>query len=103
MPAAKHPIKYLRTAQKDLLEILDYIAQDNVNAATRLVDEIEEKIGALERHPGIGALPNDPVLRSKGYRVLVIGNYLVFYVVKNKAVEIRRVLHAKRDYRYLLE
>ncbi|WP_208292418.1 type II toxin-antitoxin system RelE/ParE family toxin [Halanaerobium congolense] len=37
-------------------------------------------------------------------QMLVIGNYLVFYVVfeNKKIVEIRRILHGKRKYNFLL-
>ncbi|WP_420889704.1 type II toxin-antitoxin system RelE/ParE family toxin [Halanaerobium congolense] len=36
--------------------------------------------------------------------MLVIGSYLVFYVVfeNKKIVEIRRILHGKRKYNFLL-
>jgi len=33
---------------------------------------------------------------------LVIGNYLVFYVIKGKTVEIRRILHGQRRYDFLI-
>ena len=44
----------------------------------------------------------DLALAAKGYRYLVVGNYLVFYVIVGPAVQIRRILYAKRDYKQLL-
>ena len=99
----KYAITYLSTAQKDLLSILEYIPSDNINAAADLVDEIDDKIGRLARHPRMGVIPKDTVLKSKGYRMLIVGNYLVFHVILKNKIEIRRVLHAKRNYRFLLE
>jgi plasmid stabilization system protein ParE len=37
-----------------------------------------------------------------GYRMVVIGNYLAFYVVKKDVVQIRRVIHSSRNYQRLL-
>ena len=102
MPS-KHTISYLSAAQKDLVGIVDHIAEDGAKAAAAFIKEIDDGIGMLARHPRIGVVPSDPVLRSKGYRMLVVGNYLVFYVIIENKVEIRRVLHAKRNYRFLLE
>jgi addiction module RelE/StbE family toxin len=98
----KYQVLYLSIAQKDLIEIVDYIAGDNPQAARKFIDEIDTKAGNLTSHPFIGTVPRDQVLKSKGYRYLVIGNYLVFYVVDAKVVEIRRILHLKRDYRNIL-
>ena len=102
MPS-RHTITYLSIAQKDLLDTVDRIAKDSAKAAAAFIEEIDERIGMLARHPKIGVIPSDPVLRSKGYRMLVVGNYLVFYVILEDRVEIRRVLHAKRNCRFLLE
>lgn len=102
MPS-RHTITYLSIAQKGLLDIVDRIAKDSAKAAAAFVEEIDERIGMPARHPKISVIPSDPVMRSKGYRMLVVGNYLVFYVIVEDKAEIRRVLHAKRNYRFLLE
>jgi plasmid stabilization system protein ParE len=52
--------------------------------------------------PHSGKTPDDARLKAMGYRIIVIGNYLVFYVVTGNKVEIRRVLHGKRNYSFLL-
>ena len=41
-------------------------------------------------------------LAAKGYRYLIVKNYLVFYVIVGDTVQIRRILYARRDYRSLL-
>ena len=47
-------ILWLQTARADLLAIVDYISDDNPDAAQRVKDDIEEKVGTLARFPGMG-------------------------------------------------
>lgn len=98
----KYEIRYLPSAQEDLFEILDYIKVDNPNAAIEFIKQIESEISKLASFPRMGVIPNDSQLQTSGYRMLVIDNYLVFYVVLNNVVEIRRVIHGKRRYSFLL-
>ena len=46
----------------------------------------------------------DEFLRNKGYRKLIIDNYIVFYLIdeENKQVIIMRVLYGKQKYEDLL-
>jgi len=98
----KYEIRYLPAAQQDLTDILDYIKLDNLSAAHKLIQDIDTAISALEEFPNMGAPLSDMRLRSLNYRALIIGNYLVFYVIKDEIVEIRRILHGKRKYAFLL-
>ena len=104
MSKNKYQIRYLPIAEKDLKEILSYIQNDNPNAALNLLNEIDKSISQLKSFPHKGKTPEDDYLQSKGYRMLVIKTYIVFYVVdENKnEVEIRRILHGKRKYKFLL-
>ncbi|MCP4148635.1 MAG: type II toxin-antitoxin system RelE/ParE family toxin [bacterium] len=43
-----------------------------------------------------------PHIRDRGYRMLIVENYLVFYVLKEKIIQIRRILHSARNYEFLL-
>ena len=49
-----------------------------------------------------GTIPKNERLEKLGYRVLIIHQYLVFYVVKDFVIEIRRILHGRRRYDFLL-
>lgn len=98
----KYNIKYLPIAEQDLVNILNYIKQDNPTAAYKLIQEIDEVISKLEDFPNMGVIPKDLRLKSLDYKMLVIDNYLVFYVVKDTTVEIRRILHGKRKYSFLI-
>jgi toxin ParE1/3/4 len=98
----KYKIEYLPAAQQDLVDILNYIKQDNPTAAYNLILEIDETISKLEDFPNLGVTPKDLRLKSLNYKMLVIDNYLVFYVIKEDIVEIRRILHGKRKYTFFL-
>ncbi|AGA68229.1 addiction module toxin, RelE/StbE family [Desulfitobacterium dichloroeliminans LMG P-21439] len=100
----KFRIEYLPIAEKDLTEILEYIQIDNPTAALNLLNEIDEAISKLSHFPYIGSIPKDQRLILLNYRMLIVANYLVFYVVldEENVVEIRRVLHGKRKYDFLV-
>ncbi|WP_368293890.1 type II toxin-antitoxin system RelE/ParE family toxin [Dehalobacter sp. TBBPA1] len=66
------------------------------------LDEVDQTISKLEAFPYIGSVPKDMRLMHLNYRILVIGNYLVFYVVLDEIIEIRRILHGKRQYSFLI-
>ncbi len=95
-------IQYLPIAQQDLEEILTYIEKDNIINAARFIDEIDKKISYLAQFPYFGAIPKNERLEKLGYRVLIMQQYLVFYVVKDFVIEIRRILHGRRRYDFLL-
>ena len=95
-------IQYLPITQQDLEEILSYIEKDNIIVAASFIDEIDQKISNLAQFPHLGTIPKNERLEKLGYRVLIIQQYLVFYVVKDFVIEIRRILHGRRRYDFLL-
>lgn len=86
-------IIWLKTALKDLDEIAEYIAQENLLAASQIVITIELQVNLLATQPALGR-PG----RVLGTRELVISNthYLVPYRIKNNKVEVLRVFHTSR-------
>jgi toxin ParE1/3/4 len=95
-------IKYLPAAENDLTEIIEYVMLDNPQAAESLLNTFDDAISILALYPNSGAIPKDSRLQTLNYRMLVVDNYLVFYVLTNNVVEIRRILHGKRKYDFLL-
>jgi addiction module RelE/StbE family toxin len=90
------------SAKQDLQDIVDYVNELSPDTALKLYDEMVEGIGSLTQTPERCPLLKSPVLRAKGYRVLIVHNYLVFYVVNGNQGEIRRILHGRRRYEFLL-
>ncbi|MBI2265021.1 MAG: type II toxin-antitoxin system RelE/ParE family toxin [Armatimonadetes bacterium] len=98
----KYRVVYLPIAEKDLMEIIEYVRMDKPGAALDLLEHIDKAISRLEDFPESGKTPRDIRLQRLNYRLLIVENYLVFYVVKGKEVEIRRILHGQRRYDFLL-
>jgi antitoxin ParD1/3/4/toxin ParE1/3/4 len=84
-----------RDAGQDLNDIWDYVAEDSVGAADRLITRLFEAFEALARNPGMGHTREDltkfPVL------FWPVGNYLVIYRAKRPLIQIVAVVHGKRD------
>ena len=98
----KCKIKYLPVAQRDLIAIVEYIKIDSPGSAIKFLDGLDKSVAKLAEFPFMGQTPRDNRLRSLNYRILVVDRYLVFYVVKGSIVEIRRIIHGKRKYSFLL-
>lgn len=87
-------LEWLALARADLLEILDYISDDNPVAAQRVKDDIDSKAGKLTDFPKMGRLG-----RIEGTRELVVwANYIIVYQEDALAVRILRVLHAAQQW-----
>ena len=97
-----YEVKIFPTAQNDLRDIIDYLNRLSPDAALKYYDLIVEKIGTLQTMPTRCTLARDTQLRLRGYRLLHVKNYIVFFVVNEKTVEIRRILFSKRQYQDLL-
>jgi toxin ParE1/3/4 len=95
-------IRYLSTAENDLDDIFTYILKDKPSAAASLLENFDSSISQLAFNPELGVVPKDERLKKLGYRILVVGKYLIFYVVRGKTVQIRRVIHGARQYGFLL-
>lgn len=81
-------------AEADLDDIWWNIAQDNPDAADRLLDSIDERCVILAQFPYIGISRDEllPDLRS-----VPVGNYLIFYFPIPDGIEVVRVLPGMRD------
>jgi addiction module RelE/StbE family toxin len=96
------PIQYLPPAEKDLEELFSWIAQDYPSRAIKFLEKIDQKISRLSRFPFSGSIPKDLFLKRRGYRILIIEDYLIFYRFEKGKVWIYRILHGKRKYKFLL-
>ena len=78
----------------DLMAIVDYISDDNPDAAQALKEDIETKVSRLRQNPrlyGVG--------RVGGTREMVVrSNYLVIDAEDDRTVTILRVLHAAQQW-----
>ena len=98
----RYKVKIYPSAQQDLRDIVDYLNTLSPSAALRYYDKLTEEIASLSTMPERCPRPRDLALAAKGYRYLIVDNYLIFYVVSGGTVQIRRILYGRRDYRALL-
>lgn len=85
-------LKWRPLAEEDLLSILEYIGEDDPDAALALVQMIREKVEGLRVRPRLYRAG-----RVSGTREMVVHhNYVVLYSIETDAVEILRVKHARQ-------
>jgi toxin ParE1/3/4 len=89
-----HDVVFAPEACRDLHEILDYIAEDDPNAARRWITRLEERCAALADFPLSGRSREDLLA---GLRMVSTSDYLIFYRVTATTVEILTVIHGARD------
>ena len=83
------------SAIRDLQGIHDFIADDNVDAASRYIETLYSRFDLLCHQPGIGRKRDEVV---PGYRSIVEGEYVIFYQpMPDDTLEIKRIIHSKRD------
>ena len=99
---AIYKIKIYPTAQQDFRDIIDYLNTLSPDTALRYYDLLTEKIASLAQSPERCPHPRDLALTAKGYRYLIVQNYLVFYIVNDDTVQIYRILYNRRNYSALL-
>lgn len=71
-----------------------YVAQDDPDAAWRLVSSTLERVGALSEFPFLGRVV--PELGMEPYRELLIEPLRVIYLVEPERVTVLSVLHQAR-------
>jgi toxin ParE1/3/4 len=83
----------------DLDEIREFIAEENPEAADRVLTEIFEEFRILARFPHIGHLRQD--LTSRPVRFRLVREYLIAYAAEEHPVWILAVLHGRRNPRLM--
>ncbi|MCU0240004.1 MAG: type II toxin-antitoxin system RelE/ParE family toxin [Pyrinomonadaceae bacterium] len=81
-------------AEKDIDDILMFIAAENIDAAISFQMRLENLFELLADNPKIGRERNEIKLDLRSFPE---GNYLIFYREWSGIVAIVRVLHSARD------
>ena len=95
-----------KEAHEDIDDIVHYIAEELVNptAAVAFLNDVEKCYHAVVQNPSMYSFCHDTRLSSKGYRKIVVKNYLILYRVDDeaKAVLIVRIIYGGRNYADLI-
>ena len=95
----KYKIRYLPSFKQDLRDTKNYIADtlQNPEAAKSLIEETEKAIMKRSEMP----LSFEPVQLlydpQHPYYKIYVKNYVVYYVVIDNVIEIRRFLYGRRN------
>lgn len=94
-----YKLRYLPTFYNDLAQITNYIAEElkNAAAAIRLVNNVEVAIQERLIAPLSFEAYKSHKKRPYSYYRIYIRNYIVFYVVIDDVMEVRRLIYKKRD------
>lgn len=97
----KYRIIFSKNARDDLIGIVRYISDELLepNIAKKLSYRILGCINSLDEFPNRHRLCDHQEWKERGLRILPARNYLVFYLVdeKARAVKIYRIIYGKRD------
>jgi len=89
-------ISYTPESIDDLKRLREFIEVKNPLAAHRIASSILKGINQLKTFPYLGIevqqAPNPEMVRD-----LIIGNYIVRYLIRSKKIDILRVWHHKQD------
>ena len=94
-------IRFSEQAAQDLSDIVEYISNVlcNLGAAERFYNDVNKKLNNISGNPFMYPLTRYEKLSAEGYRVAVIGNYHLFYLVyeAESIAFIVRIIYGKRD------
>lgn len=106
MEIGEYSLRLTTRAEADLDEIYAYIANSlfALEAAENLMDKIENSIMRLIAFPYSFSLVLNEPLKKRGYRKLIVDNYMVFYLVDEREhqVIVMRILYGASDYQTIL-
>ncbi len=80
-------------AKLDAADIWCYIANDNEEAANKLIDQIDDRLTMLIKHPHAGE--SVEYIRPD-VRRSVVGNYVIYYIPRRDEIIVLRILNSTR-------
>lgn len=87
---------YTDDAVEDLYRLREFIEVHNPQAAQRISAELIKGITILSEHPKMGhsvpKAPNPEIIRD-----LIIGDYIIRYILSKNAIAILRIWHHGED------
>jgi toxin ParE1/3/4 len=97
--AKKFELRYSPLFYEDLDKITDYILLelDNPLVALKLINNVETAIKKRLLSQTQASVYKSLTEREHQYRRIIVGNYLVFYVVISYTMIVRRMLYSRTD------
>ena len=104
MENKSYQLRYLPIFEQDLISTANYIADvlKNEDAALCLIDDIEAAILERRNNPVAFEPYRSAKKRDYPYYRIYVRNYVVYYVVIDDVMEVRRLLYGARNIENLL-
>ena len=96
-------LRFTPIAVNDLQKIQQFIAEDSVAMAEKVIQEFFKQFEVLIDFPYMGNALAKRVSFRTNYRYIVVGNYIVLYRVSEKYLEIYRVINRYQDFTKIFE
>ena len=93
-----YEVEWSKISEKDLVAIIEYIADDNPSRAYEVFQEVKRKASTLRSLPERGRIV--PELQDQGitqYRELVIPPWRIIYRISERIVYMLSVLDSRRN------
>lgn len=100
----KYKIKYSSTFINQFNNILKYLVHKLKNkiAAENFYNEVIKEIETRSKNPVNYEKYLSTRKRKNAYYRIHVKNYIIFYIVKDNTMEIRRILYSKRNFDKLI-
>ncbi|MHB8773414.1 MAG: type II toxin-antitoxin system RelE/ParE family toxin [Syntrophales bacterium] len=92
----KYRVDITASAEADITESWDYLAQENPDSASAFILRMEEQIGTPAYFPERCSLVPENELLGAVYRHLLFGQYRTIFKIIGARVIILRVIHGAR-------
>jgi len=89
------PVRHSASAENDLLEAWLFVAEDSIEAADQLLDQIQADSRTLLLQPKMGWARDELAAGLRSWPTST--PYLLFYFVDGEGITVARVLHHARD------
>ncbi|WP_027390766.1 type II toxin-antitoxin system RelE/ParE family toxin [Chrysiogenes arsenatis] len=94
----QYQVEWTRTANNDLIRIIEFIATDSPTNARRVLKKIKSEVASLHQTPKRGRVI--PELKEQGitqYNEIVIAPWRLMYRVSEKTVYVVSVIDSRRN------
>ncbi|MBO5067467.1 MAG: type II toxin-antitoxin system RelE/ParE family toxin [Clostridia bacterium] len=100
----KYQLKIYPLARLDMEQIFNYIAVElcNPTAAIGQINDFEKAFDNICSFPESCPFINNEYVKDKSLRKLVVNNYIAFYRIRDKEIQVVRVLYGMRNYETFL-
>lgn len=92
------PVDWAAIAERDLVEIIEYIARDDPGAAERVLYTLEARASSLKTLAARGrVVPELQRVQVRAYRELLVNPYRLMYRVESARVVVVGVFDGRRN------